>query len=345
MKIEEYLSSKNKSEIILMGGSLTKVIDADKVIIKLYQGPHERGYEKLANEIKYLENIPIHIEKYFPKVIEKLEDSNFIAYSLHKYNLQSITELVLNNLFPIGQIANHVNYILEKLNQDFYSHYFNYNQNIYFEQFYINRWRNIDHFFRVNYTNIYTLDVIDLNGCELKNLRFYIDRLCDDNELKELLVPNQLSYFHGNFHLANILSDLNNFILIDPRGELLGDKYYDYSKYYSHLVTSYDQIHFDQFKFQKDNNRYRIGLLNKIHNLNNRVLLKSYLEYLSTKNIDLNKIALMSALNVLSFATYHARKERINKQRVLSYYMSGLKILNDYFDNKFNNSPILELLK
>jgi len=336
-KIKEALNEKTSNQY-MKGGSLSTIIRNGDVVIKFYNGHYLRGYLKLKKEVEYLKNIPKSLKKYFPKVLEVVNEKNLFALSVKNYsNMKSISELSMGhkNIKDIWAILRKIlNFMNKKL-------YLLKEKKITRDYLRITQFQRVENAIEElsnipDYKELIITKEVTLNGKNMVNAPNLLKQLSEDKNVQEILKPKKLTYFHGNFHLANILTDFEDFVFIDPRGEVYGTKDYDISKMLCHLYVRYDEIHENLFRLKRKGKKaYILNLLDK--------RIKKRLDYLQknlinkefpklTKKCE-NKLLLLMGFHAISFSSYHARKRKPNKKRSIAYYLCGVKLLNDYVNN------------
>ena len=143
-----------------------------------------------------------------------------------------------------------------------------------------------------------------INGIERKNLSFYLKKI------NWKLISNGIATnFHGDLQFDNIILDNNgkNFKLIDWRSDFngktdKGDLYYDLAKLYAGCMLPYNQIKKGNFSFAYENN----DIFYDFPINNNLVEAKNEIEkFVNEKNLDLNKIKIISSLIYLNMSPLH----------------------------------------
>ena len=107
--------------------------------------------------------------------------------------------------------------------------------------------------------NFSSSDTFTINGKKCKNYLFKNNKKIFD-KINKFLYNDKFNSIHGDPTLSNILINKKfRPIFFDPRGyfannaNILGDKYYDYSKVYYSLVGNYDLFNRRKFKLYVDN--------------------------------------------------------------------------------------------
>lgn len=323
-----------------VGGSLSTIYQYGDIVIKEYAGKDPRGYEKLKKEVYFLQNLPPQVSNHFPKVLEVIDEKEYFAFSTPFYkNLPCLSNSFMGTQ-DITLLWNRLKNILSYMD----THVYSLNNQPPTDDFIQN-----SQFYRIDkavyvlsnlnfYSKLTQNQYLYFNGEKLINIKRIIS-LLKNYDTYQLISPKTVSFFHGNFHPANILANDKDFILIDPRGEYLGSKDYDMSKMYAHLLIRYDEIHHDMFELVKHNfnsfslyyNKDNTGKrYNYIHNC--------FIDYeMGVSNESqkwLKKIRLLAAFHIISFSSYHARKINPCADRVMAYYLCGIKLFNDHLNGK-----------
>lgn len=325
----------------LKGGSLCRLILRKNKVIKYYKGSDPRGIEKLEKEIKYLQTLPEELEEYFPRVIDTWHAKNYVAYSMPYYNMKSLSKHLLGGTLDEESVWCILRKVLDFMERNVYSRDVTRSiPNNYLQQTHFNRVRTSLNILKsiFVYSNIVQAKELTLNGQTLENPNKLLHSVENDQELVDIIRPDKLSFFHGNLHLDNILADSEKFILIDPRGELRGTQDYDDAKLFKTLHSRYDEVHYGLFELLKSGSDFNLKFTHPHIGRKYDFLFDKFLEYkfdkCENKDRQIYKMLLLESFHMLSLASYHARKIRCNKSAVISFYLIGLKILNDCVNNK-----------
>jgi hypothetical protein len=324
----------------LKGGSLSDIVIQDGTVVKEYSGPHQRGFDKLRKEVRYLRELPESLRPYFAEILSVEDSEERVRYAMPFYrDMPSLTDSALGrkdicriwevlrtvlkfsdeNLYTVGEAETPEDYVsktqFERVDGALEA---------------LSVQKAVSHLVKDRWVRI--------NGERLENAPAILAQLRQDPAVQELLRPEKLSLFHGNFHTANILSDFVRFLLIDPRGEASGSRDYDTAKMFCHFYMRYDEIHEDNFSFRHDKrSEYQIELTETKLKKRYDFLLKKFLNYESERTSSPDwerKMILLAGLHAISFSAYHARKKEPNAERVSAFYLSGVKLLNDYLKGR-----------
>lgn len=91
--------------------------------------------------------------------------------------------------------------------------------------------------------DFYKQDKLVINGKEYMNLKPLLEEIKNDSLLLEYLRPKRWYLSHGDFTFQNVLTDLIDIKIIDPRGEGPDSIYYDISKIYQSCHGKYDLLY------------------------------------------------------------------------------------------------------
>ena len=152
-----------------------------------------------------------------------------------------------------------------------------------------------------------------------------VNRFYDDAEKNNCFI-------HGDFCFSNILFDLKSGIirLIDPRGiwseSVYGDIRYDIAKLRHSVSGKYDLIMNDFFTINREKNSFEMVIFSSsIHDC-----VKNILDNYVIQFWDINQIKLIEALLFISMIPLH----NDNKDKQFAMYCTGLKILNEVYNEK-----------
>ena len=234
----------------LIGGSFAGLYESNTV----RKSAENEGVQKLNREIQWLRNLDFNLQKHFTKVesFSCNEDSSW--YTMPKYDYDSMRKLLITGLLTPAECAQKLENIMDYLFENLYCKHSGEAPD---------NWVEINHFGRFysrfsevkNHPilkKIFDLDTLYIDGVEYKNLKSLVDELQAKTQKTSVFKPQGLIQIHGDLHLQNILVDINSddFILVDPRGELVGsDIYYDLGKLWHSVNGLYDLIHTDISSF------------------------------------------------------------------------------------------------
>ena len=151
--------------------------------------------------------------------------------------------------------------------------------------------------------NFSSKESFTINGKKCKNYLFKNNRKFFE-DINVFLYNTHFNSIHGDPTLSNILIKKNlKPIFFDPRGyfannaNILGDKFYDFSKVYYSLVGNYDLFNRRKFKLYADNYSIEI-MMDNIYPNGAEKIFYSYFKK------DIKKIEIIHALIWLSLSGY-----------------------------------------
>ena len=171
--------------------------------------------------------------------------------------------------------------------------------------------------------NFSSTETFTINGKKCKN---YLHKNCKKifKDINLFLYNKYFNSIHGDPTLSNILIKKNfKPIFFDPRGyfannaNILGDKYYDYSKVYYSLVGNYDLFNRRKFKLYVDNYSVEI-MMDNIYPDGADKIFKSHFRK------DIKKIEIIHSLIWLSLSGYV--KDDIDS--ILASFYNGIYWMN-----------------
>jgi choline kinase len=243
----------------LIGGSFADTRIISKVVRKSTNVVRKEavvGRDKLADEIKWINNLPPDIKPYFPNILNYKIEKKKAWYEMEYYNLQTFRSLLLSKTINKEQGA----YILKtmlrllflKFNKRICASTGDYAKKVHLR-------RVIDRIISSAQKSPIIEEVINsrhifINGKKYLNLPAILRMIEKDDILLKKLEPPFLCMVHGDLHFDNFTVDVNqmpliNFIFLDPRG--LDNTYnydYDLSKLWFSLNGKYDLTHEGKFE-------------------------------------------------------------------------------------------------
>ena len=316
----------------LVGGSFAGLREQN--LVKKYAS--KDGYQKLVQEINWLNKLNSNTQRYFTKVLEYEINDNSCWYTMPRYSYASMRKLLITGLLTPDQCVQKLDKIMEFLFESLYSCS---TENTPTEWLYEKHFRRFYTRFELVRENsvlndLFSLNQIIINGVKYKNLKSLIDEIQLKASTLKLFTPGNLVNIHGDLHLQNILVDINttDFILVDPRGELRGsDLYYDMGKLWHSVNGLYDLIHTDIARLRKvkTNNAIcfevdygPISLINTYSDLKVKIrgLLSKYLAH-SDPNWYL-KTLFNEAMHFSSLFTFHLKHDNEEERACLLYLVS-----------------------
>ena len=175
--------------------------------------------------------------------------------------------------------------------------------------------------------NFANTDTFTINGKKCKNYLYKKNKKIF-NDIDNFLFNESFNSIHGDPTLSNILIKKNlRPIFFDPRGyfanntNILGDRYYDFSKIYYSLIGNYDLFNRRKFKLYVDNYSVEI-MMDNIYTNGADKIFKSHFRK------DIRKIEIIHSLIWLSLSGYV--KDDIDS--ILASFYNGIFWMNRALD-------------
>jgi len=316
----------------LIGGSFAGLHE-ENIVRKYASG---EGHEKLAQEIKWLKNLNSDNKKHFTEIIDYEIKENSCWYTMPRYNYAAMRKLLITGILSPSDCIDKLDIILKFLFKNIYSiptrktpkHWL---EKVHFDRVF-SRFESIKN--NKNLNDILSAETIFIDDCEYKNLMVLIKEVQNQTKVLDMYSPVELRNIHGDFHLQNILVDINSndFILVDPRGDIEGsDIFYDIGKLWHSVNGLYDFIHTDiaTFEMSSIDNKMHFkvnygpeNLLEKYCDLRIKIyhLLKDYFNDLDSKWY--LKMLFNEAMHFSSLLTFHLKNDECEERAILLYLTS-----------------------
>lgn len=290
---------------------------------------------RLKGETEYYLNLPDDLKIFFPRVLShssnkpyKLELEYYAYDNLGNAMFTQKKQIFWQKTFDF--ISNYI---------DSYKDSANKKQNLKdLDLMYITKTENEYSNLINNFTEFQKLkdfDIIYLNDEPLFSFETVWIKI---KEKLRSINKTDFSYLiHGDLCFSNILygehSHTNDLILkfIDPRGvfgETLfyGDFYYDLAKLSHSVNGGYEYFIYDNFDISVNENKIRLNY----KSANNKALINEvFNDFVEKNNFDIEKIKLLEGCIFVGMCARHY--DDINRQ--FAMYVTGLKILNEYYKN------------
>jgi len=305
--------------------------------------------QNLIKEIKFLNSLKNGISQHFPIILDYQINKLPIFYEMPFYNLKTMSENILNSNHPPEYYIEITKNILKFAFREIYSKNVEKNKEDYLSKTVFsridNRYLNIKNHSPIMKKFIEPNRLV-IEGIKYKNIPELILYLKKNKSLLQKLIPKKTHMIHGDFHFDNFLVDdknVNNFILIDPRGEI--NKYcynYDIGKLWFSIHGKYDLLReglFDleyevkgkeiivgSFKFK---NTKPLKTLEEINNKKN-YFIDICNRSLSEENIK-SQILFSEAIHFCAIAPFNLKKDGIEKETI-GRYLTGVKLLNEFIN-------------
>ena len=334
----------------LVGGSYSK-LNYRLVVRKEDDGA---GRKKLINEINWLLSLPLELKPYFSEVLAYDVEGKKIYFDVPYYGSRNFREHILIGHFDSDAAISFLENLLDWMFKNVYSRKIGDAPNTWIIEKHINR--VLDRLIECSekskiLAKIISADRIIINGVVYKNIKELYVGIANRADIIDILSPRDLVMIHGDLHFQNILIYNENdtgFILVDPRGEILGsDIYYDMGKLWHSFHGKYDFIHTDQFRlnlsWENDIPNAEIYITNtlveKVYDAIYEKFLKLIKKYDFIKN-DLNwemKALFSEASHFCSLATFHIGKT-VTTEREIVLYLTGVKLINEFYQRFVNGN-------
>lgn len=258
----------------------------------------EKEREKLIKEYNWFTNLPDEIAVMTPRIFSKDLFAKRAWYKMQKVLAPSVREIYL---------------FLDSSEETW--------DGIFDEMF--NTLKTMEKF---GQENTFMNSVLQKTKDRVKNIEIPIENKLVNEFIKDMESNvgrfNRPSLMHGDFCFSNLLFDLgsNKITMIDPRGELFGDHYYEVSKIFHSILFDYDFV--DAELYVKENGSYKLYNNGKE---NIKELFKNKInKYYTTK--EQKYILLITASLFLSMIPLHSHNR--NNQEI--YYDIFRKIYRIY---------------
>ena len=334
------------SEFDLIGGSFAGLKNSS-IITKHADG---KGHKKLANEINWLLNLNNNQKAHFTEVLDFRIDKCSSKYSMPYYSYNSMRRSLISGTLSPDKCKQKLSIIFEFLIEEVYSEQYSSSPD----------WISERHFSRFDsrlektlnnqqMAEIFAQDKVIINGQSHDNLIALVHKIKNNKSLIDCVSPqSNLVSIHGDLHLQNILVDefSDDFVLVDPRGELKGaDIFYDVGKLWHSVNGLYDFIHTDISKLTQERSKTNSYIIEYAP----LFLLERYAEMRSNiyslldekiKKIDPNwylKMIFNEAMHFSTLFNFHLKNDG-NETRAKILYLTSVKLCTDLLNYKDNKS-------
>jgi len=289
--------------------------------------------ERLKGEAEYYLNLPDNLKIFFPRTLSHSLNAPY-KLELEYYAYDNLGNAMFTNK----------NQVFWKKTFDFISNYIDsYKDSLKKKQdlddlklMYISKTEN-EYFKLINnfseFQKLKDYSIIYLNNEPLLSFETVWERIRE--KLGSTIKNNYSHLIHGDLCFSNILYCehplTKDLILkfIDPRGvfgktKFYGDFYYDLAKLSHSVNGGYEYFIYDNFHISIKKNK--INLNYKLDD--NKTLINNvFNKFVTENNFDLEKIKLLEGCIFIGMCARHY--DDINRQ--LAMYVTGLKILNEYY--------------
>lgn len=301
----------------------------------------------LIKEINFLKDLDEELKVHFPQILDSQVERLPIFYEMPFYELRTLRELISKGEIKaeacIEIIKNILVFMFEKVyTQNLENNYKDYLLKTVFS-------RIEERFEALKKESLLIKKFVEakkiiISGKEYKNIPELLNILKKDQNLLETLIPKKIHRIHGDFHFDNFLVDpgnINNFILIDPRGETNGYSYdYDLGKLWFSFHGKYDLLTQDLFKLKYElwdsvinvpifehEKSVQLRILEEIYSQRQR-LIDLCKKYVSDQNLE-SQILFNEAIHFCALAPFQIKNDNIEKVAI-GKYLTGVKLLNQF---------------
>lgn len=288
--LEEYLENRS----VKISRSFNNIEVSGSFITK----SSEKEREKLIKEYNWFTNLPDEIAVMTPRLFSKDLFSKCAWYKMQKILAPSIREI----------------YLFIDSTEETWDEIFN------------SMFDTLHTMEKFGQENAFMKTVVQKTKDRIKNIEIPIENKIVNEFIKEfednIGTFNRPALMHGDFCFSNLLYDLgsNKLSMIDPRGELFGDHYYEMAKIFHSILFDYDFI--DAELYVKENNVYK--LYNNGKENIKELFRKKINKYYTEKEI--KYILLITASLFLSMIPLHTHNR--NNQEI--YYDIFKNIYKEY---------------
>jgi len=338
----------------LKGGSLaeTRIIKKlEKKTTYIVRKEALEGKEKLRDEIIWLNNLPLDLIPYFPKLINYEIRGESSWYEMEYSPSQTFRYLIINKIIKKEEALYILKNLIEIMFKKFYSKRISKNKGVYAKKVHLDRIKS-----RALMTcekapifrRIISCKYVIINGKKYLNLPQILKLIEQDKELLKKIEPPFLCMVHGDLHFDDFLVDISQmpmlkFILIDPRG--LDNTYnydYDLGKLWFSIHGKYDLVHEGLFnldyKFVNEDFVVKTSFVDSEIFLIYDYLYEEAKKFLRKFNLikkDNNwelRTLFSEMAHFCSNMPFHLKYD--NKERMaISLYIRGIKLANEIFSN------------
>ena len=233
----EMLKGFHSHKTLMAGGSMAETFlikrNDKNIIIKKATGLPSR---KLSNELNFLIKLSNNhkIATHIPEILDFKRNNQSILVVLRYYPANTLAHEILFGKIDKKRAWERVEEVLDFVMSNLWTTEKSTKTENYINSYFLQRIRkSIDSLIKKAPTlsRLAMADKVIINGSTYLNLLKIVDVVEKDKELIKMLTPPFICNIWGDLHPNNILLAKNNFILIDPRGDL-GDPIYDLGKMY-----------------------------------------------------------------------------------------------------------------
>lgn len=342
----EISSCEESDSLDLRGGSFAS-LERKHLVRKEARG---KGFNKLTDEIDWLQELPKHLKQFFPSVISSGRSEDWAWFEMPWYDAPSLRKNIMTGIYSPEKAWMTLRGVLDFMFRDIYSNVHGKNNDGI-------DWVASKHIIRVRdrvtevhdsnsvMRGIVRAPYLIINGKRYRNIPECLLMIAQRTSLLKQLSPKVLRMIHGDFHFQNILVEFSGnekgFILADPRGELEGsDLYYDMGKLWHSFNGMYDLIHTDLCKATKTSSRNGVTSYELTYSNKQMVRTYSQIKGLSTTVLEeynevrddpdwLVKTLFSEAMHFCSVSAFHLKNDE-DENRASSLYLRGVQLINEF---------------
>jgi hypothetical protein len=322
------------------GGSMAKtfLIEKEKELYvrKEIRDQSSLGIEKLKKQLDWILDLEKEVSCIFPKIKEFNFKDEFGYYDMEYYNFPSFKEYVIgkkNIDEPIKKIISKILYYCKKINEKrtVQKEKKDYIKNQHIEKM-IERCKSVS-IQNDAFNTFLKADKIIVNGKEYDNLQTILRKIENNEKIMKILEPKEWYRSHGDFTFQNVLTNGNDFVIIDPRGEGEDSLYYDLSKLFQSCNSKYDLCYEENFKCSFDEKKLTIDFSIFEHvDLFEEVFLFIKRQIPEVFNLEKNWDLITyfyEGSHMISMAPFRYKE---SLEFTLLTYGTGIKILNEFYE-------------
>ncbi len=222
--------------------ALTSLIEKDGQlrVRKEIQTTSREDILVLEKQCTWLMKVPTHSRKYFPYVIEYHKSKHYFSYDMSFFDLPSLSDLWFSGLISTQEVEKILKNMLHTYIHDLYLSQSFTTQSDYVRETLIQR----------TFERIQQAEALSAQFKHFNRQKEYIfngERIRNAQTLLEIIKKQQARYqpetmgiAHGDLSFANILTDGDQIIFIDPRGDMHNTLLYDLAKLYTSFVELWE---------------------------------------------------------------------------------------------------------
>lgn len=308
------------------------------------------GRAKLIKEINWLLGLKGEVKSYFPQVLNFDVESDLVFYEMPFYEMPTLTQWILDEGMDAATIIRKLNSILSFYLGQLITHRQQIPPADYIEKFLIQKIRDriaeTQRKAPLVFTDLIAAETLVINGKQYKNILPLLDKITSDSKILTILQPPFLTLIHGDLHLDNILINFktDQFILLDSRGDHVGDPVYDVAKILHTIVGKYDILNYDlhQTTIKKQTGKITVKLtyptthpIWKVYkSLEEQVpiMLKNFYLSDNIRSQDPNLLQRLAFTHAALFASdmpFHLKGDN-REERAVAIYITGVILLNKF---------------